>query len=166
MTPGQLIDELNECFFAFDEICENYGLEKIKTIGDAFMCAGGLPVPNFTHPIDAVLAALKMFEWLEKRNADNPKAIFRDMRIGIHIGPVIGGVVGKNKFAFDIWGDAVNLASRLEELGEPGRVNISNVTYEAVKHRFRCEYRGKKEVHNKGLVDMYFIVDEIAVPVS
>lgn len=166
MTPEQLIDELNECFFAFDEICENYGLEKIKTIGDAFMCAGGLPVPNFTHPIDAVLAAMKMFEWLEKRNANNPKAIFRDMRIGIHIGPVIGGVVGKNKFAFDIWGDAVNLASRLEELGEPGRVNISQVTYEAVKHRFRCEYRGKKEVHNKGLVDMYFIVEEIAVPVS
>ncbi len=166
LTPEQLIDELNDCFFAFDEICEKHGLEKIKTIGDAFMCAGGLPVPNETHPIDAVHAALEMFGWLEKRNATNPKAIFRDMRIGIHIGPVIGGVVGKNKFAFDIWGDAVNLASRLEELGEPGRVNISGTAYEVVKHRFRCEYRGKKEVHNKGLVDMYFIVDAIPVPVS
>jgi len=166
LTPEQLIDELNECFFAFDEICENFGLEKIKTIGDAFMCAGGLPVPNSTHPIDAILAALQMFEWLDKRNTSNPKAILRDMRIGIHIGPVIGGVVGKNKFAFDIWGDAVNLASRLEELSEPGRVNISSTTYEAVKHRFRCEYRGPKEVHNKGLVEMYFIVEEIPVPVS
>lgn len=157
LTPERLIDELDECFLAFDEICEKYGLEKIKTIGDAFMCAGGLPVPNETHPVDAVKAALEMLAWLERRNRENPNAVFRDMRIGVHTGPVIAGVIGKNKFAYDIWGDAVNLAARLEELGEPGRVNISGATCEEVKHHFHCAYRGKKEVHNKGLVDMYFI---------
>lgn len=157
LTPEELIDELNDCFLGFDEICEKYGLEKIKTIGDAYMCAGGLPVPNDTHPVDAVGAAIEMTAWLNDRNRTVPNAVFREMRIGIHTGPVIAGVVGKNKFAYDIWGDAVNLAARLEELGEPGRINISGATCEAVKHRFRCTYRGKKEVHNKGLVDMYFI---------
>ncbi|HNE29093.1 MAG TPA: adenylate/guanylate cyclase domain-containing protein, partial [Saprospiraceae bacterium] len=140
-------------------------LEKIKTIGDAYMCAGGLPVPNDTHAEDAVKAALEMLDWLDQRNRNNPRAIFRQMRIGIHTGPVIAGVVGKNKFAYDIWGDAVNLASRLEELGEPSRINISTATRDAVGHLFTTSYRGKKEVHNKGLVDMYFIegkVDEAA----
>ncbi len=157
LTPEELIDELNACFLGFDEICEKYGLEKIKTIGDAFMCAGGLPVPNDTHAVDAVSAALEMMDWLEARNQTYPNAVFRSMRIGIHTGPVIAGVVGKNKFAYDIWGDAVNLAARLEELGEPGRINVSGATSEAVKHRFSSSYRGKKAVHNKGLVDMYFI---------
>ncbi len=157
LSPEQLIDELDECFLAFDEICEKHGLEKIKTIGDAYMCAGGLPLPNDTHAVDAVSAALEMNAWLDRRNRENANAVFREMRIGIHTGPVIAGVIGKNKFAYDIWGDAVNLASRLEELGEPGRINISGSTYEAVKHRFNCSFRGKKEVHNKGLVEMYFI---------
>jgi adenylate cyclase len=157
LTPEQLINELDECFLAFDEISERYGLEKIKTIGDAYMCAGGLPVPNNTHPIDAVEAALSMQRWLEYRNRQNPNAVFREMRIGVHTGRVVAGVIGKNKFAYDIWGDAVNLASRLETLGEPGRVNISGATFEVVKQKFDCEYRGKKKVHNKGLVDMYFI---------
>ncbi|MBL7795285.1 MAG: hypothetical protein JNJ90_02185 [Saprospiraceae bacterium] len=157
LSPEQLIDELDACFLGFDEICERHGLEKIKTIGDAYMCAGGLPVPNDTHPEDAVSAALEMMEWLQKRNETNPAAVFTAMRVGVHTGPVIAGVIGKNKFAYDIWGDAVNLASRLEELGEPGRINISGATWEAVKHRFPCTYRGKKEVHNKGLVDMYFV---------
>ncbi|MBK8556371.1 MAG: hypothetical protein IPL65_11660 [Lewinellaceae bacterium] len=157
LTPEQLIDELDECFLAFDEVCEKHGLEKIKTIGDAYMCAGGLPVANSTHPQDAVMAALEMMRWLRERNQRRPAAVFREMRIGIHTGPVIAGVVGKNKFAYDIWGDAVNLAARMEELGEAGRINISGATYEAVKDQFVCNYRGKKEVHNKGLVDMYFI---------
>ncbi len=158
LTPKELIDELNECFLAFDEICEQHGLEKIKTIGDAYMCAGGLPVPNETHAADAVRAALEMSRWLEARKHLRPDAHLTEMRIGIHTGPVMAGVIGKNKFAYDIWGDAVNLAARLEEHGEPGQINISGATKEAVKHLYLSTHRGKKQVHNKGLVDMYFIV--------
>lgn len=158
LTPEELIDELNECFLAFDEICERHGLEKIKTIGDAYMCAGGLPVPNDTHAADAVRAALEMSGWLEARKHERPDAHLTEMRIGIHTGPVMAGVIGKKKFAYDIWGDAVNLAARLEEHGEPGKVNISGATAEAVKHLYIALHRGKKEVHNKGMVDMYFIV--------
>ena len=158
LTPGQLIDELNVCFQAFDEICERHGLEKIKTIGDAYMCAGGLPITNETHPKDAVSAALEMVEWLNVRNKKNPKALLNEMRVGVHTGPVVAGVVGKNKFAYDIWGDAVNLAARLEEHGESGKINISSATAEAVKGTFQTEYRGKIDVHNKGMVDMYFVV--------
>jgi class 3 adenylate cyclase len=157
MQPEKIISELDECFLAFDEIIEKHGLEKIKTIGDAFMCAGGLPVPNTTHAIDAVRAAIEINDWMKKRNAEKPDAIFREMRVGIHTGPVVAGVIGKNKFAYDIWGDAVNLASRLEEQGENGQVNISQTTYEAIKDQFVCTWRGKREVHNKGLVDMYFV---------
>lgn len=160
LTPGQLIDELNECFLAFDEICERHGLEKIKTIGDAYMCAGGLPIPNDTHAADAVRAGLEMAEWLKNRREAHPDSFLTEMRIGIHTGPVMAGVIGKNKFAYDIWGDAVNLAARLEEHGEPGRVNISGATAEAVKHLYLAEHRGQKDVHNKGQVDMYFIVDD------
>lgn len=157
LTPEELIDELNECFLAFDDICDKHGLEKIKTIGDAYMCAGGIPVPNETHAEDAVRAALEMMQWLNERNSTNKKAVFRDMRIGVHTGAVVAGVIGKNKFAFDIWGDAVNLAARLEENGTPGRVNISKSTAEIIENKFRLEYRGQKEVHNKGLVDMYYV---------
>lgn len=157
LSPKQLIDELDTCFLAFDEICERHGLEKIKTIGDAYMCAGGLPIPNDTHPSDAVRAALDMCQWLEQRNLDNPDTLFRYMRIGIHTGPVVAGVVGKNKFAYDIWGDAVNLAARLEALGEPNRVNVSKETAQAINGEFKVTYRGEKEVHNKGLVEMYFV---------
>jgi len=158
LTPEELIDELNECFLAFDEIGERHGLEKIKTIGDAYMCAGGLPVPNETHAADAVRAALEMSSWLVARKHVRPDAHLTEMRIGIHTGPVMAGVIGKKKFAYDIWGDAVNLAARLEEHGEPGKVNISGATAEAVKHLYIAHHRGKKEVHNKGMVDMYFIV--------
>jgi class 3 adenylate cyclase/tetratricopeptide (TPR) repeat protein len=157
LSPDELIDELDECFLAFDEICERHGLEKIKTIGDAYMCAGGLPVENDTHPQDAVRAALEMLDWLDRRNREDTRAIFHQMRIGIHTGAVVAGVIGKNKFAYDIWGDAVNLAARLEEHGEPGRINISKATAEAVKPYFKISFRGKKEVYNKGLVEMYFV---------
>ena len=160
MQPERIISELDECFLAFDEIIEKHGLEKIKTIGDAFMCAGGLPIPNTTHPEDAVRAAIEINQWLQHRNQERPEAIFREMRIGIHTGPVVAGVIGKNKFAYDIWGDAVNLASRLEEQGENGRINISQTTYDAIKTQFECSWRGKREVHNKGLVDMYFVETE------
>lgn len=157
LSPEQIISELDECFLAFDEIAERYNLEKIKTIGDAFMCAGGIPAPNENHAFDAVYAAIEMLEWLEIRSKSKPTAIFREMRIGIHTGPVVAGVIGKNKFAYDIWGDAVNLAARLEELGGINRVNISKATFDIVKDQFQCHYRGQQPVHNKGMVDMYFV---------
>ncbi len=157
LTPEQVLSELDECFLAFDEICETFGLEKIKTIGDAYMCAAGLPVPNDTHPVDAIEAAIAMCQWLERRNSQNTTAVLRQMRIGVHTGPVVAGVVGKNKFAYDIWGDAVNLAARMEEAGVAGHINISGATQVLVKDYFVCTYRGKKDVHNKGLVDMYFV---------
>jgi adenylate cyclase len=160
LSPEQLLAELDECFLAFDEISEKHNLEKIKTIGDAYMCAGGLPVPNETHPTDAVHAAIEMLGWLENRNRSNPKAILREMRIGIHTGPVVAGVVGKNKFAYDIWGDAVNLAARLEQYSVPGKINISKATYDAVRHRVTATARGVQSVHNKGLVEMYFVDEQ------
>jgi len=157
LTPDALIAALNECFLAFDEIAERNGLEKIKTIGDAYMCVGGLPVPNKTHSEDAVRAALEMVEWLERYGKESPTAIFREMRVGIHTGQVVAGVIGKNKFAYDVWGDAVNLAARLEEYGASNRVNISSATYEAIKQHFKCEYRGIHDVRNKGAISMYFV---------
>jgi class 3 adenylate cyclase len=157
LTPDQLINALNECFLAFDEIAERNRLEKIKTIGDAYMCVGGIPVPNTTHATDAVQAALEMVEWLQQYGQQNSAAIFKEMRIGIHTGQVVAGVVGKNKFAYDVWGDAVNLAARLEEYGDINRINISSTTYEAVRHRFACIRRGSFEVRNKGLIEMYFV---------
>lgn len=161
LAPEALVDELDECFLAFDEICEKHGLEKIKTIGDAYMCAGGIPIPNETHPTDAVAAAAEMLLWLQTRNNENSNAIFQEMRIGVHTGPVVAGVIGKNKFAYDIWGDAVNLAARLEQHGVSGKINISTQTAEAVKDHYNVSYRGVKEVYNKDPMDMYFIEERI-----
>lgn len=157
LSPDALLTELDECFLAFDEIAERHNLEKIKTIGDAYMCVGGIPVANKTHPVDAVRAALDMVAWLQHRNDTNPNAVFKEMRVGIHTGQVTAGVIGKNKFAYDIWGDAVNLASRMEEEGISNRINISGATYAAIQTYFPCEHRGKREVRNKGLVDMYLV---------
>jgi class 3 adenylate cyclase len=159
MAPGELVDEINDCFSAFDRIMAKYGVEKIKTIGDSYMAAGGLPVPNETHAFDVVSAALEIQDYMEtyrlKKEAEG-KTPFR-IRIGIHTGPVVAGIVGIKKFAYDIWGDTVNLASRMESSGEVGQVNISEATYKHIKDRFKCEYRGKHEAKNKGLMDMYFV---------
>jgi len=159
LTPEQIVHELNRCFLAFDEILEKFDLEKIKTIGDGYMCAGGLPKDNKTNPIDAVRAALAMQQFMYNLKLEKEakgEAIW-ELRLGIHTGPVVSGVIGKNKFAYDIWGDTVNVASRMESSGETGKVNISGTTYEYVKSYFNCIPRGKIMAKNKGEIDMYFV---------
>ncbi len=162
MTPQEVIGELNQCFSKFDAIIDKYNLEKIKTIGDAYMCAGGLPVANETNPIDAVRAALEMQQYMEAYKVEceaKGEPYFR-CRLGINTGEVVAGVVGTKKFAYDIWGDTVNTASRAESGGEVGMVNITQSTYEAVKDYFECEYRGEIEVKGKGQIKMYFVLKE------
>ncbi len=162
-TPTQVIEELNHCFLAFDEICDKYNLEKIKTIGDAYMCAGGLPTPNSTNPYDVVCAGLEMQEWMArwKKEKEAKNEAVWELRLGIHTGEVIAGVIGKKKFAYDIWGDTVNLASRMESSGEVGKVNVSGTTYKYIKDSFSCTFRGKVKAKNKGEVDMYFVEHEL-----
>ncbi|MFZ7146538.1 MAG: adenylate/guanylate cyclase domain-containing protein [Bacteroidota bacterium] len=159
LTPAELVNEIHICFKAFDTIIDKYNIEKIKTIGDSYMCAGGLPLPNNTHAIDVVKAALEIREFMQKHIEERKKSgkeIF-ELRIGIHTGPVVAGIVGIKKFAYDIWGDTVNIASRMESSGEPGQVNISGSTYEKVKNNFNCIHRGKISAKNKGEIDMYFV---------
>jgi len=162
ISPQELITDLDFCFKAFDEICGRNNLEKIKTIGDAFMCAGGLPIANDHHAIDAVRAALEMKDFIANWQAERIKEgkHIWEIRVGLHTGEVISGVVGKKKLAYDIWGDTVNTASRMESAGEIGKVNISGTTYEAVKLHFECEYRGKIKAKHKSQIDMYFVLRE------
>jgi adenylate cyclase len=167
MSPGELVDELNHCFMAFDDIIERNRLEKIKTIGDSYMCAGGIPGPDEEHPYNIVKAGLEIQQYVIQNNIRRFEKGLPpwDVRVGIHVGPLVAGVVGKKKYAYDIWGSTVNIASRMESNGEPGLVNISSATYELVKDRFRCSYRGKIYAKNVGEVDMYFVngmVDESA----
>ncbi|TNF28314.1 MAG: tetratricopeptide repeat protein [Bacteroidetes bacterium] len=159
LTPEELVSEIDRCFRHFDHIMDEFGVEKIKTIGDAYMAAAGVPTPKHTHAIDAVRTALKMQEFMLSRERDlkaEGKPFFR-MRIGIHSGTVVAGIVGEKKFQYDIWGDTVNVASRMEQSGEPGRVNISKETYELVRNEVVCSYRGKIAAKGKGEVDMYFV---------
>ncbi|TWO68703.1 response regulator [Caenimonas sedimenti] len=161
MPANRMVAELNDIFAAFDDICDELGVEKIKTIGDAYMAAAGLPKPCDDHAQRCVHAGLRMAAYMAMRNES---AAFKwDLRIGIHSGPVVSGVVGKRKYAFDIWGDSVNLAARMESAGEVGRVNISAYTYDLVRATFNCEYRGKLDAKGKGLVGMYF-ADSVAEP--
>jgi class 3 adenylate cyclase len=159
LAPQDLVAELNDFFMAFDEIAGKYNLEKIKTIGDAYMCAGGIPTGNDTHPFDTVSAGLEMQEYMEQSNkireAEGKPPW--GLRIGIHTGPVVAGVVGKKKFAYDIWGNAVNIASRMESSGEAGKVNISAATHALVCKQFSCEFRGKIYAKNVGDIEMYFV---------
>lgn len=159
LTPQQLVEELNTCFLEFDNIINKHKLEKIKTIGDAYMAAGGIPVANTSNAYDIVMAGLEIKEYMEnlKKEREAAGLDYWELRIGIHTGPVIAGVVGKNKFAYDIWGDAVNTASRMESSGIPGKVNISGSTYELIKDEFECTYRGKIQAKNKGEIDMYIV---------
>lgn len=160
LSPEEVVAELNYCYGRFDEICDEFNIEKIKTIGDAYMCVGGIPTPNETNPIDIIYCALAMQAFMEewKANKRAQGLPVWDLRLGIHTGEIIAGVVGKKKFAYDIWGDAVNLAARMESSGEPGQINISGGTYALVQDQFNCEYRGKVPAKNKGEVDMYFVL--------
>ncbi len=159
LTPQQLIAELDYCFKNFDHITEKHRLEKIKTIGDAYLCVGGVPTSNSTHALDCIAAAREILDFLDgwkvKQVAQNEP--FFEGRIGIHTGPIIAGVVGAKKFVFDIWGDAVNTTARVETSGEAGKINISQTTYDLVKSKVQCIPRGKIAIKNLDPLDMYFV---------
>lgn len=159
LTPVKLVTQLDEVFGAFDNIIAKYGMEKIKTIGDAYMCACGLPLADHENAVKAVKAALDMQHFIKGFGLANKiqnLPVF-EVRIGIHTGPLVAGVVGLKKFAYDIWGDAVNVASRMEQHSEAGKVNISSDTFALVSDFFQCTYRGKIDTKSKGEVDMYFV---------
>ncbi|MGB5500232.1 MAG: adenylate/guanylate cyclase domain-containing protein, partial [Maribacter sp.] len=161
LSAHELVTEINACFETFDGIMDKYGIEKIKTIGDAYMAAGGLPVPTKDSVRNTILAALEMQSFILNRkvalNALGKHAF--QMRIGIHTGPVVAGIVGVKKFQYDIWGDTVNTANRMESKGEVGKVNISQATFELLKDdkNFVFESRGKIEAKGKGEIEMYFV---------
>jgi class 3 adenylate cyclase len=157
VDPEILVYSLGYYFTAFDDIIEKYELEKIKTIGDSYMCAGGLPYPIENHAVKMVSAAIEILDFVEKAKDNKTKLLSFDIRIGINTGPVVAGVVGNKKFSYDIWGDTVNVASRMEVTSESGKINIGEPTYLLIKDTFECEYRGKKEVKNRGAVKMYFV---------
>lgn len=159
MGAENLVKLVDFYFSEFDKIIARHNIEKIKIIGDSYMCAGGLPITNKTHAYDVVSAALEIQEFMniQKNERSSRGEIFFEVRIGIHTGHVVAGIVGLKKFAYDIWGDSVNIASRMESGGDTGKVNVSEFTYGLIKHQFHCTYRGKIEAKNKGMIDMYFV---------
>jgi len=159
LTPEELVAELDKLFSIFDHVMDKYLLEKLKTIGDAYMFASGIPVADKTSAMKCVLAAIEIQELMKDVNDEKVKMgkpVF-ELRIGINTGPLMAGVVGEKKFGYDVWGDSVNLASRMESSGEKGRVNISHSTYESVKDCFETEARGEVFAKNKGAITMYFV---------
>ena len=156
LSPEALVSELDTCFKAFDGIMDKYNIEKIKTIGDAYLAISGLPLPDPKHAENTVRAAIEMNTFMKDRRAKLGDTTF-EIRIGIHSGSVVAGIVGVKKFAYDIWGDTVNTAAHMEQHSQAGKINISETTYELVKDKFVCEYRGEIETENKGELKMYFI---------
>ena len=154
----RLVQELDEIFRGFDDIVTNHGLEKIKTIGDAYMIASGLPDASADHAVRCVRAGLALTRFIEERN--QTAAMKWGLRVGVHSGAVVAGIVGKNKYVYDVWGDTVNIANRMESGGEVNKVNISAYTYDLVRDHFDCEYRGKMAAKGKGEIDMYFVLRE------
>jgi class 3 adenylate cyclase len=156
LSPQELVNELHACFKGFDQICTKYNIEKIKTIGDAYLAVCGLPNADDKHAEKVILAALEIREFMEKRKTISEQKTF-EIRIGINSGSVVAGIVGMKKFAYDIWGDTVNTAARMEQNSQAGKINISETTYSLVKDSFTCEYRGEIEAKNKGKLKMYFV---------
>ncbi|WP_235832103.1 adenylate/guanylate cyclase domain-containing protein [Flavobacterium ranwuense] len=158
LSPEKLVESVDYYFSKFDEIMEKYNLEKIKTVGDCYMCAGGLPFSTEDHAFKMIQAAFEIATFVRVSKNNNPLNDTRfEIRIGINSGPVVAGVVGTKKFAYDIWGDTVNIASRMESNSEPGKINVSENTYELIKDTFDCDYRGEIEVKNRGMMKMYFV---------
>ena len=158
LEPEELVNSVDYYFSKFDEIMEKYGVEKIKTIGDAYMCASGLPEPDDYHVFRAVQAAFEIIEFIkESKKTEMDDLTQFDIRVGMNTGPIVAGVVGTKKFAYDIWGDSVNVASRMETKSLPGRINVSESTYELIKDVYECEFRGEIDVKNKGMMKMYFV---------
>lgn len=158
LSPEQLVESVDYYFSKFDEIMEKHDLEKIKTVGDSYMCAAGLHFHSEKHAVKMVEAALEILQFVnDSQKIKSANETRFEIRIGISTGPVVAGVVGTKKFAYDIWGDTVNIASRMESTSEPGRINIAETTYLLVKDNFNCEYRGELDVKNRGRLKMYFV---------
>jgi class 3 adenylate cyclase len=159
LEPSELIAQLDDYFSEFDRIVERHRLEKIKTIGDSYMAVGGLPVSTHTHAYDAALAAMAINRYAEKvnRQRENLRLSRWDLRIGIHTGPVIAGVVGSNKFTYDVWGDSVNVAYRLVSGGRAGKICVSEYTYNLIREGFETSPAGQIEAKNKGMLTSFFI---------
>lgn len=159
LPPEELVAELDLCFSYFDAVVGRNNLEKLKTIGDAFMCAGGIPMPNRTHAVDCVLAAMEIQAIMHqmKELKVSQGLPYWELRVGIHSGPLVAGVIGEKKFSYDVWGDTVNTASRAESAGEVGRINITATTYSLVRDFFDCEFRGRVAIKNRESIDMYFV---------
>lgn len=161
LSPEELVSIIDTCFKKFDEIISKYDIEKIKTIGDAYLCVSGLPNPGSHSATNVIAAAIEIIDAINVFRENANENSYFDIRIGIHTGPLVAGVVGDKKFAFDIWGDTVNTASRMEQNSEPNKINISQSTYDLVKENYNCTFRGKRAAKNKGMIEMYFVENKL-----